>query len=553
MLSKYFTPVYKFLILSLLISSCSASRKSDKTDITTLNNLKAHIGYLADDKLEGRRTGTPGEKLAMDYIETQFKAIGLVPKGTYGYIQAFQVNDGKQINAGTRFTINNKALIAEKEFFPFPYNPQVTIESLPAVGMQEWGMPWFIDMKDWLEENQNNPHYDLGDFIHGYTKTAKDKGASALILYNSSSIDDKLVFDPKDKQEVTVIPVFYVNKDIAKKYFSDKTTSLSISLKSDIGEKTRIGHNVAGYIDNNAATTVILGAHFDHLGYGEDGNSMLRTGEHLIHNGADDNASGTAALIEIARKLKADPAKANNYLFVAFSGEELGLFGSKYYSENPTIDLKSANYMINMDMVGRFNDSTRVITIGGYGTSPAWADVFVNSPKSYFVYKIDSSGTGPSDHTSFYRKDIPVLFYFTGLHTDYHKPTDDADKINYKGEVMIINSIQSVIDKLNDKPKLAFLKTKETQTSTSARKGVSMGIVPDYTFAGTGVRADGVTDGRPAQAAGIKTGDVIVQLGEYPVNSMEGYMQALSKYKKGDTTKVKLKRGAETLEVTVTF
>jgi len=305
-----------------------------------------------------------------------------------------------------------------------------------------------------------------------------------------------------------------------------------------------------------AATTVILGAHFDHLGYGEDGNSMLRTGEHLIHNGADDNASGTAGLIELARKLKSSRAKNNNYLFIAFSGEELGLFGSKYFTENPTIDLNVVDYMINMDMIGRLNDSSNTVTIGGYGTSPTWGEIFSASSlqrnKSLFIFKYDSSGTGPSDHTSFYRKDIPVLFYFTGLHTDYHKPTDDADKINYKGEQMIIQHIYKLIEQLNTKTKLVFTKTRETQTS-SPRFNVSLGIMPDYTFSGTGVRADGISDGRPAQKAGLRAGDVVVQLGENNITSLENYMQALGKFKKGDKTKVKFKRGNEVLEATIEF
>ena len=161
-----------------------------------------------------------------------------------------------------------------------------------------------------------------------------------------------------------------VSKAVAKKYFSENDATLEVKMKIDIGEKIRIGKNVIGYINNGAATTVVLGAHFDHLGYGEDGNSMLRTGEKLIHNGADDNASGTAALIELARLLKSSKAKNNNYLFIAFSGEELGLYGSKYFTEHPTIDLGSISYMINMDMIGRFNDSSKTITIGGYGTSP---------------------------------------------------------------------------------------------------------------------------------------------------------------------------------------
>jgi aminopeptidase YwaD len=317
---------------------------------------------------------------------------------------------------------------------------------------------------------------------------------------------------------------------------------------------------VIGFIDNNAPTTVVFGAHYDHLGYGEDGNSMIRNAASpLIHNGADDNASGTAALLEIARKLKSSKAKNNNYLFIAFSGEELGLYGSKYFTENPTIDIKSINYMINMDMVGRLNDSSKVLTIGGYGTSPAWPAFTLPAEKGKaliggaFNMKIDSSGTGPSDHTSFYRKDIPVLFYFTGLHSDYHKPTDDTEKLNYEGETNIIYHILTLVEEMDKKGKLPFTKTRETQTTSSARFSVSLGIMPDYTFSGTGVRADGVSDGKPAQKAGIKTGDIIISIGEHRTNSLEQYMQALGKFKKGERTVVKYKRGNETLEAAVEF
>ncbi|MES1198002.1 MAG: M20/M25/M40 family metallo-hydrolase [Chitinophagaceae bacterium] len=550
-----FSRIKEFVLL-LFIVSCTATKKINKTDTQTIDNLRTHIHYLADDKLEGRRTGTNGEKLAMEYISNQFKTIGLASRGSDGYYQAFEVNDGKQMNPSTQLSINDNKLEMGKDFFVFPFSPNLSIEALPAIAVREADMPWFVDLKETLEENKSNPHFSPADFIQTNTKSAKSKGASAVFYYNTSAIDDKLVFDAKDKSESSAIPVFYVNKISALKYFSDATATLKIKLKTDISEKKRTGHNVIGYLDNGAATTVVLGAHFDHLGYGEDGNSMLRTGEHLIHNGADDNASGTAALIELARKLKTTKAKNNNYLFIAFSGEELGLFGSKYFTEHPTIDLSGVDYMINMDMVGRFNDSSKVITIGGYGTSPTWGEVFsvasLQKDRSPFVFKYDSSGTGPSDHTSFYRKDIPVLFYFTGLHTDYHKPSDDADKINYKGEQMIVQDIYNLIEKLNNKTRLAFTKTREVQ-ATSTRFSVSLGIMPDYTFSGTGVRADGITEGRPAQKAGIKTGDVIIQLGENHITSLENYMQALGKFKKGDTTKVKFTRGKDTLEATVEF
>jgi hypothetical protein len=211
--------------------------------------------------------------------------------------------------------------------------------------------------------------------------------------------------------------------------------------------------------------------------------------------------------------------------------------------------------MINMDMVGRMNDSSKVVTVGGYGTSPTWGTI-INTKESKerpFGIKIDSSGTGPSDHTSFYRKDIPVLFFFTGLHSDYHRPSDDAPKINYMGELAIVKYIFGVVSSTNNLPKLAFTKTREQQTSTSARFTVSMGIMPDYTFSGAGVKVDGVSEGRAAQKAGIKTGDIVTQLGEHKISSVEAYMQALSKFKKGDSTKVTVKRGNEELVFDITF
>jgi Zn-dependent M28 family amino/carboxypeptidase len=539
----------------LALAQKSKTPKLSKSEKAIVASLQTHISYLADDKLEGRRAGTNGEKLAMEYISNEFRKTGLHPKGTNGFYQPFEIYDGKKINSATHFVINGNDLKAEKDFFPLPFSSNASIEALPAIAVQEADMPWFFDLKDGLEENKTNPHFDLPEYIRSNAIKAKAKGAAAVIFYNTSSADDQLKFENKDRLEKLDIPVVYVSKETARKYFADESATVDIKLRTDIGEKKRTGHNVIGYIDNGAATTVVLGAHYDHLGYGEDGNSMLRTGEKMVHNGADDNASGTAALIELAKMLKNSKAKNNNYLFIAFSAEELGLNGSKHFVENPTIDLKGISYMINMDMVGRLNDSTKVLTVGGYGTSPQWSSlVNTNEIKSPFVIKVDSSGTGPSDHTSFYRKDIPVLFFFTGLHTEYHRPTDDAEKINYAGELRIIQYISSVITNAGKQGnKLVFTKTRETQTTTSARFSVTMGIMPDYTFSGTGVRCDGVTDGRPAQKAGLQAGDIIVQIGDYAVSSVESYMQTLGRFKKGDKAKLKYRRGNDLREAEVQF
>lgn len=554
---RFFSFLLALLLLNFQIALAqkSKSTKLSKEDKATLSSLQKNIGFLADDKLEGRRAGTNGEKLAREYISNEFQKIGLLPKGSEGYFQPFEINDGKQINPGTQLNINNTSFVCGKDFFPFPFSSNTSLEATPIISVQEMNSPWFFDLKTGLAENNTNPHFDLSEYILTNVKKAKEKGASAIILYNTSEIDDQLQFNGKDRTETVGIPVIYVSKEMAKKYFTDESVTMNINLKTDVGLKKRTGNNVVGYLDNGAPTTVILGAHFDHLGYGEDGGSRQVSGEKQIHNGADDNASGTAALIELAKKMQQSKQKKYNYLFIAFSAEELGLNGSKYFSENPTIDLKNVDFMINMDMVGRLNDSTHALTIGGYGTSPQWSSIInISNNKTPFFIKVDSSGTGPSDHTSFYRKDIPVLFFFTGLHSDYHKPTDDADKINYSGEVKIINYINDIITSAGRMDqKLVFSKTRETQTTTSARFSVSLGVMPDYTFAGTGVRIDGVSDGKAAQKAGMKAGDIIIQLGEHSVSSVENYMQTLGKFKKGDATKIKFKRGEETIEADIQF
>jgi len=546
--------VPRFLLAAfLLISQIGEAQKLKKADKAVISNLQAHIGYLADDKLEGRRAGSKGEELAMTYISQQFQQIGLQPKGeNNGFYQSFNIYDGKEYNKS--FLIINSNHIDSSKFFPLPMSPKASIEALPSIALRESGVPWFLNLAEELQSNSKNPHYDIQDFLLQKSKEYAKKGATCLIVYNTSAIDDKLVFDGKQKGEPLAIPVIYVAKDVAKKYFSDETAALDLKLKVEFTDKNRIGHNVAGYIDNAASNTVILGAHFDHLGYGEDGNSMFRGTEKLIHNGADDNASGTAALIELARILKSSKIKKYNYLFVAFSGEELGLFGSKYYTEHPTIDLSRANFMINMDMIGRLNDSSKTVTVSGFGTSPSWSSILTEAGNAkYFTAKFDSSGTGPSDHTSFYRKDIPVLFFFTGLHSDYHRPSDDADKINYTGEYYIVRYISNVIAASSKQDKLVFTKTREQQSSTSARFSVSMGIMPDYTYNGAGVRVDGVSEGRAAQKAGLKTGDIVLQLGDNNIASLEMYMQALGKYKKGDKTTVKVKRASEEKVFDITF
>lgn len=547
--------------LLLLISSMSWAQTNKrglikaqiKADKILLTALQEHIGFLADEKLEGRRTGSAGEKIAYEYISKKMEEAGLIPKGENGnFIQPFEVNEGREIRPASFLDINGSALSLHTDYFPLVFSANATIASSASMAMPQSESVWFWDLKELLEENKNNPHFDLEDAMVKKANTVSAKGASALLIYNTSAIKDELKFEPKSKTAPVAIPVLYISQEIKNRFFKDELSFNEIKLEVEIGDKKRMGHNVIGYIDNGAGNTIILGAHYDHLGYGEDHNSLYSGSTPQIHNGADDNASGTAALIELGKLLKNSKYKNNNYLLIAFSGEELGLFGSKYYTEHPTVDFSKTNYMINMDMIGRLNDSTRGVTIGGYGTSPVWGTE-LTSTDQYLKINFDSSGTGPSDHTSFYRKDIPVLFFFTGAHSDYHKPSDDADKINYNGQLMLVKYIYGVIEKTNDKGKLAFTKTRESQQMGKRSFSVSMGIMPDYTFSGTGVRADGISEGKPAEKAGLKTGDIIIQIGEYKIPDVQGYMQTLGKFKKGDAPKVTVKRGAEELIFDVRF
>jgi hypothetical protein len=352
------------IFLFLMIAAVAQGQKWKRDDRQVLAGLQQHVQYLADDALEGRRTGTKGEQLAMEYISRQFKALGLAPKGTESYYQPFEIIEGKQIDKGTYLKVNGKELALESEFFPLAYSPNIKMEALPSLALQEADMPWFWDLKESVEEGANNPHFDIETLVKNKVKEVYKRGATALFLYNTGQNNDGLQFDKQDRSEAAPIPVIYLSRQAVQNHFSDESATLDIDLAVDMGIRKRSGANVIGFLDNGAPATVVLGAHYDHLGFGQDGNSLLRGDTTQVHNGADDNASGTAALIELARLLKSTKAKSNNYLFIAFSGEELGLYGSKYFTENPTVPLKSISYMINMDMLGRLNETTPTLTVG---------------------------------------------------------------------------------------------------------------------------------------------------------------------------------------------
>jgi aminopeptidase YwaD len=526
---KHINLLFAFL---LPIATSYAQKKADRKII---GNLEANIAYLSSDGLEGRRTGTKGEQLAAAYITEQMKQVGLSPKGSEGFLQTFTVSEGKEINEKSVLTLNINKLSAGEEFIPLPFSAEKAAKGDVIREVNEPDNIWLMNVKEF----EVSPHSEPVEVYRQYAREAAKASATAVVFYNGTESPADVKRWLSIASEPLAIPVVWVNSTVSKTIA--KSDDLHINLKVAFENTRRTGTNVIGYIDNKALTTIIIGAHFDHLGYGEDHNSLAPK-EKAVHNGADDNASGTAALIELARMLKGSKLTKNNYLFVAFSGEELGLFGSKYFTEHSTVEPATWNYMINMDMVGRLDD-TKGLQIGGVGTSPDWTDMMKQAAPEGMRLTYDSSGTGPSDHTSFYRKNIPVLFFFTGSHDDYHKPSDDANKINYNGELNIIHMVYNVIEKTNTLPKLAFTKTKEMQTGSSARFTVTLGIMPDYTYQKAGVRVDAVSDGKAAQKAGLLANDVIIQLGILSISNLEDYMKALGTFKKGDKTTVKVRRG----------
>jgi hypothetical protein len=414
-------------LTSLLLGIFSLSAQEMNWD-PALQQIRVDVAYLSSDLLEGRETGSAGEKLASEYIASRFADAGLIPSGT-----------------------------DESWFQPFTFK-------LPA-----------------------NPH------------DTESKG------------------------------------------------------------KAYTGRNVVGFLDAGSELTVVIGAHYDHLGYGGSGSGSLSKSDSAIHNGADDNASGISAMLYIAEVLQeaisgqVDEGALPNVLFIAFSGEEQGLGGSKAFVNQPDQSLAAVNYMINMDMVGRLN-ADKVLAVNGVGTSPVWKEVLDLLSGEGFQFKTSESGIGPSDHTSFYLKDIPVLHFFTGQHGDYHKPSDDAEKVNFEGVKEVGDLIIKLIRQLPANERLEFSKTKdEDESRKAAAFKVTLGVMPDYMFDGDGMRIDAVLDDRPGMKAGLEDGDVVISIGGTVVMDIYSYMEALAFYKVGDKAKVVVRRGEKEMEFEVTF
>lgn len=296
---------------------------------------------------------------------------------------------------------------------------------------------------------------------------------------------------------------------------------------------------------------IVIGAHYD--GQGSGGMiSMDHGGEPMNHPSADDNASGTAGLLYLARYFSQNPTE-NTIRFIAFSGEELGLLGSRYYAGTMDAEEDSVMVMINLDMIGRLTDGN--LSIFGTGTSNIWDDVLNSVQSDSLTVNQIAGGSGSSDHASFYDEGIPVLHYFSGTHPDYHSATDTPDKINYQGLEWILNHVKSVVVELDqmDLTEIDFRESTTGQTQTMNRDGATLGVMPDYSYSGNGFRIDGVREGQPGYQGGLEAGDIIIQLGDFLVSDIYSYMEALSEYDKGDQVLVKIMRDDTEMNIEITF
>ncbi len=559
MSKKIRIPLYSLILL--LITSTFSYAQLDSAN--TIVQLKKHISTLASDEFGGREPGTKGEELARNYIIGEFKAIGLTPKGTKGFLQPFTFTKAVKIGPKTKLAIAGQEFAAGQVCYPLAYSANASAKgviedvkygiSAPTMQYDDYAgkneLKGKILVMDASTPDKGGPHSKYAEFadLRARIDTAIAKGAAGVIFYTADKDLTEPRLETKMRITPTKIPVMYI---IREKQAPLKS-GMTVEMTAEIVREEATGNNVIGFIDNHAPYTIIIGAHYDHLGHG--GEESLYRGEPAVHNGADDNASGVAGVIELARYYSKVRSKNNNYLFIAFSGEEKGLLGSGHFTKNPNIDLANVNYMLNMDMIGRLKPEEPVVIINGVGTSDAWKITMNYIDVPGLRTKTTESGVGPSDHTSFYLKNIPVLHFFSGTHSDYHKPSDDEPLINYGGELHILQYMVQLIQRTDDKGKLKFIKTKDDTNEESPRFKVTLGVVPDYGFESQGMRIDGVSDGKPAQKAGLKQGDVVIRIGEIPVVDMMSYMKALGKFNKGDKAIVVVLRGKEEVSVEVTF
>lgn len=590
------------LLLALVIAGCAAGREST----FDANAFRGHIAYLADDSLQGRGLGSQGIDEAADYIAEQFKAAGVKPMGDNGtYFQHFDAVLRRELEPATRMSVDGQSLTLGKDFGPLPVSGTGAFSAPVVFGGYGISAPEFqyddlagVDLKGKAllvfryEPNSDDPEDKFGGGVytqHAYYQTkaalAHDKGAVALLVVtpplHRQEPDEIASFNTGGARGSVSLPVIQVSQPVAermlkagglgdlaaleskieteRKGYAKPLSGVHVSGDIDIRRVRANAKNVVGLIpgtDKRSDEVLVIGAHYDHLGY--ERYSLPRNEEErndptkYIHNGADDNASGTSGLIELAKRIGEHPFK-RSVLLIAFSGEETGLLGSEYYVEHPTVPLKREVAMLNMDMIGALRDEK--LTVFGVGTGAGFKDlVLVEAKRDGLTIEADEAGIGPSDHTSFYTRGIPVLHFFTGSHDRYHRPDDDVEFINAEGGAQVVQLIYDVACELADAPERPeYHEVKQKQESRGGLK-VRMGIMPSYADDDEpGMKITGVTGDGPAEKAGLKAGDAILMIGTSPVNNIYDYMGVLGRYNPGTTVLLKVARNGQELSIPITL
>jgi aminopeptidase YwaD len=599
--NKY-VPVSVFAAMLLLLVLQSTENTTKRNASITADELSNHVHFLASDDLEGRRAGTPEAYKAAGYIAHEFIAYGLLPHPdastpthTEDYFQPFEFTSGIEMGDKNAITFRmggkDMPLTVDREFRTLPFSASSSVSGdvvFAGFGISAHGEN-YIDYKGITVEGKialiiqgspdiNNPHGILNQFATPRNKTiaAQDAGARALIIITDPGQGETSLMRLRTDRNPALsgIPVVNISPEIGDKILRQSGYTVSelyhellerrtpnsfylngiyADIRTDLSTVSSTDQNVIGFLPGNHPEKkneyIIIGAHYDHLGRGGQGSMVPDVS--AIHHGADDNASGTAGMLELAQKFSANRDQIErSIIFMAFGAEELGLIGSQYYVENPTIPNEQITAMINLDMIGRMQNNE--LTIFGVGTSPVWESIIESS--SYygnFTVRTNPDGFGPSDHASFYAKGIPVLFFHTGLHEDYHRPSDTADKINYEGIEDIVKFVYDIAYSLNTyREPVAFTRADSPQPrGTMGNIRVYVGTMPDYVGESGGLRITGVRSDSPAEKAGIKTGDVIIKFGNREIENVYDYTYALGEHNPGDVIEVVIIRDDEELIV----
>ena len=555
-----------------LVAQDPAWRCPEPTELAAgFDGALAHVRYLADDRLEGRAVATRGERCAGDYLAGQFAAIGLAPAGEDGsYFQAWEVRTGSAAGTDLRLALEHGSSAVEyalhSEWIPYGFSASATVRgplAAATVAADQLGAATGHDLNGKVLVVAESPD------PHQVASTAARMGVVAVIVLLAA--DDPLPALSGERRAALSVPVVAVRgraaaevRDAAEGGDAPAWASLSV----DVTPVRREARNVTAVLRGSGASgrvpSLIVGAHYDHLGFGGEG-SLSPDATGTVHNGADDNASGTAVVLEVARRLTAGPPLSRDVVFIAFTGEERGLWGSAHYVESPLVPLESVEAMLNLDMVGRVQNDA--LTVFGTATAEEWPSVVERANRRTATpldLQLVGDGFGASDHSSFYARGIPVLHFFSNTHPEYHRVEDDWELVNADGMERVADLVAAVVGELAPANQVAAALTPVEGAGnphgatapgdgSTVRSGfrVRVGTIPDYSRESGGMGITGVRDGSPAAKAGLKGGDVIVRFGDHQVEDVYGYMYALQEFEPGDEVEVVVLRDGEQMTLVV--